>query len=263
MPPRQSQLAFIVLAAGLGSRLSSVHSGQPKWMVPVDDETTVALHQLAALEHAVAPEAPRIVVSGAHADAVNVLADQWAASGKAPFTVLHNDRFAEWNNWYSLLLGLRHLDDIGWNGPTLVINGDLFCPPAWFSAFAATADEWAEIALAVDSSQVPSEEAMKVELSKGHVSAIGKVGILAPYGEYIGLGGLSAFGRKRLLSGLEALEQSGATNDWYEGGIRIAIAEGASVEVWDTPHQPWVEIDDEVDLAKARRIAIEAQPQAS
>lgn len=255
MPPGHTQIAYIVLAAGLGSRLNTAFSGRPKWMVNIDDHTTVAHHQLAALNAAVGDQTPRVVVSGAHAIEVDVFGADWAASGHADFDVIHNDRFAEWNNWYSVLLGLEHLDRLGWEGSTLIINGDLFCPAAWFASLAACAPQWTEITLAVDASRVPSDEAMKVEVIDGQVTAIGKVGLDSPFGEYIGLAGVTPSGRKRLMSALRLIPENGDTNDWYEGGIRLAIADGAAVSAWETPSQPWVEIDDEVDLLRAREIA--------
>ncbi len=251
MVPRQPSLAYVILAAGLGSRLGAALEGKPKWMVPVSAEVTVADHQLSALESVVA-DAPRIVVAGAHADAVDELA---AARPELGLDVVFNEHYSEWNNWYSVLVALERLDAIGWDGATLVINGDLLCPRSWFGDFAAATEEWGDVTLAVDATRGRTDEAMKVETKGERITAVRKTGITSPFGEYIGLTGLSVDGRKILGDALRRLGEEGRVNDWYEGGIQRVIDEGGDVRYWQTPAEDWVEIDDESDLATARRVA--------
>ncbi len=251
--PRQD-IAFIILAAGLGTRLAGAISDRPKWMIPVDSDTTIGSHQLDALDTVLSLNSPRLVITGAHAEVVERYRADRVAAGRTDFTTCKNDRFAEWNNWYSLLIGLECLDKVGWDGPTLVINGDLYCPPAWIADFVTSVDTWTEATLVVDSSRPLTDEAMKVEVHDGLVVKIGKTGLSQPTGEYIGLAGLTAEGRRELLKASQSLGKQ-RTDDWYEGAVQIAIDNGLKASVWTSPAESWVEVDNDEDLATARAIA--------
>ena len=253
--PFGAPVAFVVLAAGLGSRLSAVISDRPKWMVPVSDSLTVAEHQLASLETAVHADTPHIVVSGAHSQAIDKLAASWAEFGNTPFLPHYNPNFAQWNNWYSVLTGLEQLEALGWAGNIMVMNGDMFCPTAWLESFAADLVSFdALITMAIDPHHVLTDEAMKVSVSGDQIERIGKVDVPNAFGEYIGLFGLTPEGSRILIGHLRQIREDGRFNEWYEGGIQSAINAGVTVKAWQTPVDDWVEIDNEDDLAKARSI---------
>lgn len=255
MPSGSLSIAVLILAAGLGSRLGAAAAGAPKWLVRIGDGTVLAEHQLQALGAALPPESPRLIITGALAEAVDSFSERWTEEGGSSFETLHNPKFAEYNNWYSLLTGFDRLDEMGWTGWTLVMNGDLLCPPAWVSDFVASIDQSADAVLAVDSSRGVTDESMKVELNNGELSLIGKTGISNPFGEYIGLAAFSPQGRIAVANSLRELGEEALHNEWYEAGIGRAAKAGARITVWNTPAEPWVEIDDENDLKTARAIA--------
>jgi len=175
--------------------------------------------------------------------------------GAAHVDVVVNPRYATWNNWYSLLVGLRRLDELGWAGPVIVLNADLYCPEEWLADVAAgiTRRTPPEVLLAVDVGRPMTDEAMKVEFDGSRrVTAIGKVGLARPAGEYIGLAALSSAGRAAVAGILQTFAADGRTDEWYEAGLQQAMDHALAVEAWTTPHSDWVEIDDADDHAAAQ-----------
>jgi len=250
--PGDGTPAVIVLAAGIGSRLGRLVVKRPKWLLDLAPDAPLARHHLRAIDRALAAGAPRIAVAGHASDALRVFL---LREGAAHVDVVVNPRYATWNNWYSLLVGLRRLDELGWAGPVIVLNADLYCPEEWLADVAAgiTHRPPPEVLLAIDVGRPLTDEAMKVELDgTGRVTAIGKFGLARPAGEYIGLAALSSAGRAAVAGILQTFAADGRTDEWYEAGLQQAMDSGLRVEAWTTPHSDWVEIDDADDHAAAQ-----------
>jgi choline kinase len=239
----------IVLAAGLGSRLRTVQ-GRPKWLAPLGPRT-VADHQLDGLHGGAGAHPPLVVVAGAHEDVLRAHVADYVRGAGGEVDIVSNDHFSDWNNWYSLLLGLQRLDSLGWDGPTRVVNADLVCPGEWFDACAEGAVGRGDIVLAVDVLRPLTDEAMKVTIEGGEVRNIGKTGLSSSHGEYIGLTVATAAGRAALADALEELGRTGGVQEWYEGAFRELAFGGFGIGVWETPHERWVEVDDDADLGAA------------
>lgn len=239
----------VVLAAGLGRRLAQV-TALPKWLTPVG-ATCPAEAQLAAFE-AVAIARTHVVV-GPGADAIEGLLAPWHE--RLAIEVVHNDRSSDRNNWYSLLLGLEACGDgTGPGGDVVVVNSDLFASPGWFAALIESMTSLgAGAGLAIDPARGRTDEAMKVAVGDdGAVRAIGKVGVPAPDGEYVGLAWLDRAAARGLAGALRAfLDQPERSDHWYEHAIQEHLTAGARYRAVPVPSSEWVEIDDEDDLAQA------------
>jgi choline kinase len=251
------RLEVVVLAAGKGSRLGGLGEDRPKWLLEVGDETIADL-QLTGIELARESSGgalgPVRVVTG-HADAaIRRYLDARRGNGVG---VLHNEDYARLNNWFSVLLALRALDESC--DRIAIINGDLFARPEWIGAFVADAAETdSESLIAVDLERRLTDESMKVagrEDDPGLLEAIGKVGVTGAAGEYVGM--LMARGSV-LAAFREVLESFVGDRDrgdeWYERAVGVTAAEGADWRIWPTPDGEWVEIDDEGDLAMALQL---------
>ena len=240
----------VVLAAGCGSRLGALGDCTPKWLLNVGGRT-LADRQLEAIGRADDAVASVRVVVGHAAEAIEL---ELAARGGDVGTVA-NPEFAELNNWWSLLRALRELPE---DGPVVVLNADLLADPASVADFleqAATGD--ADGLLAVDLLRELTDESMKVALSgRETLTQIGKIGIGAPVGEYIGMLMARDDVLRRLRDVLEGfVGRPDAANEWYEGAVGHTAAAGTAWHVWAMPSGGWVEIDDDDDLRIAGSLA--------
>jgi choline kinase len=246
-------LHVVILAAGRGSRLGALGEETPKWLLEIGGRTLAERH-LEGIGLAGGAVASTRVVTG-HAGAA---IEAFLAGRPEPVGVVRNPAFLERNNWFSLLLALRELPA---GAPVAVLNADLLADPAQVAAFLHdAASGTAEGLLAVDLERHLTDESMKVERDAGGcVTRIGKVGLDAPEGEYIGLLAMRGAVRDALEAKLETFDLDPAADDeWYEGALGRTAAEGSCWEVWPMPAGGWVEIDDDADLDLARSIAVMA-----
>ena len=247
-PPytRTGALDVVVLAAGRGSRLGHLGAQTPKWLLDVGG-TTIAARQLAGI--AAAGARTIRVVTGHAAGAIERF-----AAGRPELCLVHNPRYADRNNWFSVLLALR---DIGDADRVVVVNGDLCAEPDWFARFLVDAATTPHDALiAVDLGRVLTDESMKVEARGGALEAIGKTGVAAAVGEYVGMLMARGTALARLRAALEGLERIPAAADaWYEHAVADAARGGVRWQIWPTPNSRWVEIDDGHDHAAALGMA--------
>jgi choline kinase len=260
---------LIVLAAGRGSRLGSM--AVPKWLLPIGGRS-LAERQLSALPEGVLPGfAHRIVVTGFASETVEAFVKDLAT----PFSVLFNDRWQDFNNWYSLLVALDYLDACRLDGNVVLLNSDLiFETSAVASFFGDNYRLPGDIDILVDFDGDLTDEAMKVSCEaseRGSVTGIGKTGLPQPLGEDIGMWRLTSLGWRRLRGALQKfLGRSGCEQFWYQSGLSSIIEEdrlaGRPNRVSATPTRlsAWIEIDDQRDLLLAERLVQSwARPDAS
>lgn len=255
----------IVLAAGHGRRLGPLGGPGPKWLIEVAG-APIAERQLQAVEQALGPDARPLVVVGHAAERVEAYCDRRAARSPLRPTIVHNPLHATRNNWYSLLVGLDALEEEERAGDRVVVvlNSDLFAPAGWIAAFLTGAAHLGDApgTLAVDVERPLTDEAMKVaagpadDLGRRWCTAIGKVGVADPAGEYVGMAALAPGGRARVHEALRRFTRDPAMDDaWYEGAFQELSAAEPFLSLWPTPSSAWVEIDDGDDLLAASRLA--------
>jgi choline kinase len=239
----------VVLAAGRGSRLGALGGSTPKWLLSVGGRTLADRH----LE-GVALAAPAI--AGVHAvigHAGDAIAREVAARPE-PVALVENPEFAELNNWWSLLLGLRAVPE---DRPVVVVNADLLAEPADLAAFIRDAVAGAaDGLLAVDTQRPVTDESMKVACrADGALAGIGKAGISDPVGEYVGMLMARGAALRALRAALEGfVDRPEAASEWYEGAVARTAAAGIDWHVWAMPSSRWVEIDDDADLDAAEAL---------
>ena len=241
----------VVLAAGRGSRLGALGGETPKWLLRVGGRT-LADRQLAGIGLAARAVASTRVVTGHAAGAI----ERHVAAHAADVALVPNPEFAELNNWWSLLRALRELPD---EGPVAVINADLLLDADRIAEFiTAVATAPAEALIAVDLERELTDESMKVSRDGADALAeIGKVGVEAPVGEYIGMLAARGEALRALRDKLEGfVDRDESRDEWYERAVGLSAAAGVQWAIWPVPGGDWVEIDDEADLELARELTL-------
>ena len=238
----------MVLAAGAGRRLGDDTADLPKTLLPVAGERTIldiALHNLASVGLAEV-----VIVTGFAAQRIDERVEDLQRKYGLRIETLFNPKAEEWNNAYSLWCARERFAE-----GVLMCNGDTVHPPSVEeSVLAARGDD--DLVIAVDDVKTLGEEEMKVHLSPaGHLDRIHKS--LEPStaaGEYIGVTLIEPAAAEPLAAALEATWRRDTTL-YYEDGFQELADRGGRVGIAPIGAVEWVEVDDHVDLARAREVA--------
>lgn len=224
----------VILAAGVGSRLTALSGGTPKCLVEIGGRPLI-LHQLEMLaDHGVGPT---IVVVGYRADEVKAVIGERAQ-------IVVNERYAETNSLYSLWLARDLI-----TGPFVLLNSDLFFDPTILNKLLRVGGS----ALAYDSTASRGREQTKVALRKGRVSDLGKdIPPSVARGESLGLLKFDEAGAGAMLEAADHLLSAGHEDAWVIEGTRAVVSQHEVTGV-NIAGLPWAEIDFPYDLDVARR----------
>jgi choline kinase len=160
-----------------------------------------------------------------------------------------NDRAEEWNNAYSLWCARDVLTD-----GALLVNGDTVHPAVMEERLLAAPA--GALTLAIDDAKTLGDEEMKVRFDgSGTLVQITKLmDPLAADGEYVGLSRIDAAIAGDVVDALEATWRRDPSL-YYEDGYGTYADRGGRVQRVGVGGLTWVEVDDHVDLARARTIA--------
>lgn len=241
----------MVLAAGVGRRLSPDTDTLPKALLPVDGATTIldiVLRNLAA----VGLRDVALVVGHA-ADAVQARVPSLQERHGVRLELVHNDRASEWNNAYSLWLAREFFRE-----GVLLANGDTVHPVSVEKALLASRDRHgADLVLAVDDLKQLGDEEMKVTLDgRGLLTRITKqMDPAGAYAEYIGVTLIKPAAAAALADALDATWRRDPQL-YYEDGYQELADRGGAIGVAPIGAVGWVEVDDHNDWRRARQIAL-------
>jgi choline kinase len=229
----------VILAAGRGRRLAPLTDGCPKCLLPIG-HTSVLAFQLESLARL---GVERVVLVLGHA---RERIEEFLRAASLPFRVetVFNPRFDGTNNLVSISLAEPRCQD-----GFVLLNSDVLCAPQILERIVRGT---AGCVLAVDPMRPPRDEAMKVQFARGRLAAIGKD--LDPHrsdGEYLGIARLDAEGAREFFRCARHLLLQGREDAWYEAAFGLAAAT-VPFGMEPTGGLPWVEIDDPIDLERAR-----------
>ena len=234
----------VILAAGVGSRLAPLTNDRPKVLVEVLGRSFL-LRQLDLLTRAGIPSRDVVIVGGYREGR---LREELARGGHA-CTVVVNERYEAWNNFYSLLVAEPALAGEDF----LQLDGDVLLDEQVLPRMLAAPGE---ALLAVDRREDLDEETMKVQLEAGRVVAIAKP--LDPArcaGEYIGVTKLSAAAARRVFEELARFPGEGLTHEYYEHAFHRLSADGrVPFGIVDVHDCTVLEIDTVEDLRRAEAL---------
>jgi L-glutamine-phosphate cytidylyltransferase len=231
----------VILAAGKGTRIRSVHGEHPKCLIEVDN-TTILDHQLAALSMVgindvfivVGYEKEQII---AHVNARTLLSPR--------IRFIENPAFAITNNIYSLWLALDWLRGDSFT----VLNADVIFDPEILDL---AVRPHAPISMIVD--RLWRDETMKVVIFDDHVIRMSKELSREEFsGTYIGITVFSKAIQDRFFHKMEDVIAAGRVNEFFNVAVQELANEGVPIGYTSTDGLPWAEIDDPVDMMFAQQ----------
>jgi choline kinase len=230
----------VILAAGQGTRIRSVHGEHPKCLIEVED-TTILDRQLEALSVAGVTEVA--IVVGYEKEQIIAHVRSKGYSQRVHF--IENPAFAITNNIYSLWLATDWLR----GNSFVVLNADVIFDPGILKA---AVQPYAPISMIVD--PLWRDETMKVMIDGDHVIRMSKKILQEDFsGTYIGITVFSKSIQERFLRRLNDLISAGRLNDFFNVAVQELADEGVHVGYTTTDGLAWAEIDDPLDLTFARQ----------
>ena len=231
----------VILAAGLGTRIRSVHGEHPKCLIEVDN-TTILDRQLDALSSAGVNEVAIIV--GYEKEQVIAHVRSRPRGDHQRIRFIENPAFALTNNIYSLWLAVDWLRGDSF----VVLNADVVFDPA-IQKTAVRPD--APISMIVD--PLWRDETMKVIIEDDRVIRMSKKIPKEEFsGTYIGITVFSKSIQEKFLCRLSDFVSAGRLNDFFNVAVQELADQGVHVGYTSTEGLAWAEIDDPLDLRFAQ-----------
>lgn len=236
----------IILAAGLGKRLADVTGGLPKSLVEVGGRAILD-RMIERLVEAGLDDI--IVVTGHRHEDVERHLDRSDIEAARRAARVFNPRYADWGNFYSLLVAREACGSDGFVklDADVIMDGKLL--PALLAAPGPAA-------LAVDCWDGLGDEEMKARVDdRGIVVELSKrIDPAQALGESVGIDRIDAELASRTWAMLESLIERGETDEYYERAYELLMAEGVSFSYADVTDCQWCEIDNADDLAAAEEL---------
>jgi choline kinase len=232
----------VILAAGQGTRIRSVHGEHPKCLIEVD-ETTILDHQLGALSMAGINDVAIVVGYEKEQIVGHVRSKELRYNPRIHF--IENPAFAITNNIYSLWLA------IGWlrGDSFIVLNADVIFDAEILNS---AVQPYAPISMIVD--PLWRDETMKVIIEGDRVTRMSKKISQEEFsGTYIGITVFSASIQNRFFHKLNDLTAEGRVNEFFNVAVQKLADEGVPVGYTSTDGLVWAEIDDPLDLTFAQQ----------
>jgi choline kinase len=232
----------VILAAGQGTRIRSVHGEHPKCLIEIDN-STILDHQLDAL-YKVGITDVAIVVGYEKEQIINhVMSRKLSNSQRIHF--IENPAFAITNNIYSLWLGLEWLRGDSF----IVLNADVIFDA---DVLGIAVRSNALISMIVDPAW--RDETMKVVIHGDRVVQMSKKISRERFsGTYIGITLFSKAIQARFFERMNAVISAGRVNDFFNVAVQELVDEGVHVGYTSTDGLAWAEIDDPTDLSFAQQ----------
>jgi choline kinase len=234
----------IILAAGLGSRLSRQNSELPKCLLELHGKS-ILLHQLDLL--AACGIIDITIVTGFAAEHI-----RRAAGDRAK--CVYYPHFASTNNLLTLHYHRRLL-----SGSLLLLFSDVLLA---CESLKDCVNARADFALLVDTSRCV-EGTMRVRLDGGAVTDLGShIATENGDGNFIGISRCSATGASLLAEELnDAVSETDCRTAYYTQALARLAAKRHRLEAVDLKGRPWVEVDTASDYLIAQNNRFYASPQ--
>jgi choline kinase len=232
----------LILAAGRGTRIRTVHGDRPKCLIRSSGGGTLLDHQIEGLVATGIRNIGIVVGYEKHQIVEHVRTNHRSLTHC--FSFIENPLFAATNNIYSFSLAEEWLK----GEPFVCLNADvIFDPGILLPALESTAP----ITMIVD--PLWRDETMKVIIFNNRVVRMSKkIPQSVSSGTYIGITSFSAGIQKDLFARVKRLIRTGHENEFFNVAVQELADEGIRIGFTSTGELPWAEIDDPGDLEFAR-----------
>jgi L-glutamine-phosphate cytidylyltransferase len=232
----------VILAAGRGTRIRSVHGEHPKCLIKVD-HATILDHQLEALAMAGIDDVA--IVVGYEKEQIIGHVTNHKSKHNLRIHFIENPAYAFTNNIFSLWLAIDWLRGDSF----IVLNADvIFDPEILLSAMRP----YAPISMIVD--PLWRDETMKVIVEGDRVIRMSKKISQEEFsGTYIGLTVFSKAIQDWFFAKINGLIGAGRVNEFFNVAVQELADEGVPIGYTSTEGLAWAEIDDPLDLSFAQQ----------
>ena len=232
----------VILAAGQGTRIRSVHGEHPKCLIEVDN-ATILDHQLEALYNAGITDVA-MVVGYEKQQIINHLRSRKLSQGQRVHFI-ENPAFAITNNIYSLWLALEWVRGDSF----IVLNADVIFDA---DVLERSVRKDAPISMIVD--PLWRDETMKVIIHGDRIIQMSKKISREQFsGTYIGITIFSKDVQERFFNKMTTAISAGRVNEFFNVTVQELVDEGVQVGYTSTDGLVWAEIDDPTDLSFAQQ----------
>jgi choline kinase len=233
----------LILAAGRGTRIRSIHGDHPKCLIQFNgSKSTILDHQIDSLFSAGVAKIG--IVVGYEKDQIIRHVIKNYRDEQNRFQFIENPAFATTNNIYSFWLAQAWVK----KQPFVCLNADVVFDPR---ILIPAIESVAPITMIVDPKW--RDETMKVIVSRDRVVRMSKRILQSEFsGTYIGITSFAAGVQQELFAVIDNLIRTGHDNEFFNVAVQELADEGVRVGFTTTGDLPWAEIDDPGDLAFAR-----------
>jgi choline kinase len=231
----------ILLAAGMATRLRPLTAERPKCLLDVGGKSILE-RTLGNVIACGVDEA--VIVTGFKAEMIRDEVGEKFPALKVAW--VHNERFAETNNAYSLLLSEAAAAE-----SFLLLDSDILFPAGLLRELMACPER---PCLALDRHPCSAEEIKVLVDGRGYLLDIGKgIEPAAAAGESIGFELFSPPSRDELFATLrKRVVAERRENEFYEASFKEMVERGTAFKAVDTSAYPAMEVDSVQDLERAR-----------
>jgi len=233
-----TDMSAVIVAAGRSSRLYPLTETVPKPLLQVAGEPMLARSVNMLRDAGIA----KIHV------VVGYLAEQIEACLGESVVYIHNPFYAYCNNMRSLWFARHSVA----GRPFIYLHADLVYHRSLLDKMVQHTGTHAS--LLVDTGPA-DREAMKVRVEKGRFHSSSKdIPPDEAAGEWTGIAGFSSEGSRQLFETIDGLLAEGHLNDYDTLAFTFLARNGTDFSIVETANLPWIEIDDQADLDRARSL---------